>query len=122
MAEWIGHDMGAGYVSDDLTAGRNCISILNDLGSACEHDDVRRPKIAQVKTLTCVSIAPAKMPNDHGYSSVWKLSKDGANIDVWEVPFMMSGLPRADDWITATFTAQEKSADDKTKKRKSHKK
>ena len=103
MEEWIGHDMGAGYVSDELTAGRNCVSIVEDLGFACEHDEARRPRIAKVKSLTCVSIPPAKMPNDHGYSSVYKLNKDGTNIDVWEVPFMMSGLPRADDWIRATF-------------------
>jgi hypothetical protein len=103
-SEWVGHDMGAGYVSNELTAGRNCVSILSDLAQACENDSGRRPKLAKLKTITCVSIPPAKMPNDHGYSSVFKLTKHKTNIDVWEVPFVMSGLPRASDWIDQTFT------------------
>jgi hypothetical protein len=102
-SEWVGHDMGAGYVSDELTAGRNCVAILQDLASTCENDEARRPKIAKLKTITCVSIPPAKMPNDHGYSSVYKLTKNKTNIDIWEVPFVMSGLPRASDWIGQTF-------------------
>ncbi len=102
-SEWVGHDMGAGYVSDELTAGRNCVFILEDLASACENDEVRRAKISKVKTITCVSIPPKKMPQDHGYSNVFKLTKHGSNIDIWEVPFVMSGLPRASDWITKTF-------------------
>lgn len=118
MSEWVGHDMGAGYVSDELTAGRNCVSILDDLGSACEHDDARRTRIAKVKTITCVSIPPAKMPNDHGYSSVYKLNKNETNIDVWEVPFMMSGLPRASDWITEAFNEPAPAKEVKTHKQK----
>jgi hypothetical protein len=102
-SEWVGRDMGAGYVSDELTAGRNCISILQDLASACENDEARRPKLAKLQTITCVSIPPAKMPNDHGYSSVYKLTKSKTNIEIWEVPFIMSGLPRASDWISQTF-------------------
>ena len=102
-SEWVGHDMGGGYVSDELTAGRNCVSILQDLASACENDAGRRPKLSKVKTITCISIPPKKMPQDHGYSSVYKLTKKGSNIDVWEVPFIMSGLPRASDWIAQTF-------------------
>jgi hypothetical protein len=103
MSEWIGTDMGAGYKSDELTAGRQCVAILGPLAETCEYREGKRKSLAKLKTITCLSKPLASMPNNHGYENVWKLTKGGSNIETWIVPVTMSGLPRPDDWINEHF-------------------
>ena len=101
IADWVGKNMGGGYVADETTAAKNCVAdLLDELARACENDPARRAKIARVKTVTCFW---KELPYNHGYSHAWKLSKGGTNIDNPIVPALMDAIPDADTFIKQSF-------------------